>query len=85
MCRYCVGTVLYTAVEKAKGVCVDRQGLVFAHKQCTLKCKGQNIFWVFFSTKETLVFSFKDHFLSLVSAKSHSLLEETSWNQIEVN
>ena len=44
MCRYCVGTVLYTAVEKAKGVCVDRQGLVFAHKQCTLKCKGQNIF-----------------------------------------
>lgn len=45
MCMYlCVGTVLYTVVEKAKGVCVDRQGLVFAHKQCTLKYKGQTIF-----------------------------------------
>lgn len=75
-----VGTILYTVVEKAKDVCVDRQGLVFAHKQCTLKYKGQNIFSVIFSTKETLVFSFRDHFLSLVSAKGYnrSLLEETS-------
>lgn len=37
--------MLYSVVEKAKGVYVDKQGLVFTHNKF-IEGKGQNIIWV---------------------------------------
>lgn len=38
--------MLYAVVEKAKGVYVDKQGLVSTHNQFIPEGKGQSIIWV---------------------------------------